>query len=59
MPGEEVKKPKPIEIHEDAALKARRRARVSVGAVKPSFAITPKAAKPPKHKKKAAEADEG
>ena len=46
-----MKKPKPLEIKEDPALKARRRARQAIGPVKPVRVITPKAMKDPKHKK--------
>jgi len=52
-----MKKQKPIEIKEDPALKARRQARQSLGAVTPARVITPPNLKPPRHKKKAAEGD--
>ncbi|MBI5084923.1 MAG: hypothetical protein HZB13_10055 [Acidobacteria bacterium] len=47
-----MRKLKPLEIKEDASLKARRRARGVVGTVKPGQVITPKALRPPRHKKK-------
>ena len=46
-----MKKPKPLEIKEDPALKARRRARQAVGSVKPGQVLTPKNLKGPRHKK--------
>ncbi len=46
-----MKKPKPLEIKEDPALKARRRARQAVGTVKPARVITPKHLKDPRHKR--------
>lgn len=48
-----MKKPKPLEIKENAALVVRRRARLAVGSVKPGKVIAPAATKPPKHKKQA------
>lgn len=46
-----MKKPKPLEIKENHVTVVRRRARLSVGSVKPGKVITPAVAKPPKHKK--------
>ena len=46
-----MKPAKPLEIKEDPALKARRRARQAIGTVKPARVITPKKLKPPRHKK--------
>ena len=50
-----MKKPKPLEIKEDPALKARRRARQAVGSVKPGQVLTPKHRKAPRHKKQPGE----
>ena len=50
-----MKKPKPLEIKEDPALKARRRARQAVGSVKPGQVLTPKNLKDPRHKKQPGE----
>lgn len=54
-----MKKLKPLEIKEDASLKARRRARRVVGAVKPGAIITPKNLRPPRYKEKPLEDPEG
>ena len=53
-----MKKQKPMEIQEDKAMVARRRARSAVGPVKPSRPIEPKSRKSPRHKKKAAQEEE-
>jgi hypothetical protein len=53
-----VKKQKPLEIQEEKAAAARRRARLAVGPVKPSRAIEPKSSKPPRHKKKLQQEEE-
>lgn len=52
-----MKKPKPLEIKEDPALKARRQARREVGTVTPVRVLTPRNLKPPRHKKKIEEGD--
>ncbi|MBL0156032.1 MAG: hypothetical protein IPP47_02800 [Bryobacterales bacterium] len=52
-----MKKPKPLEIKEDPALKARRRARQAIGPVKPTRLIVPKDMRAPKHKKDIREDD--
>jgi hypothetical protein len=54
-----VKKQKPLEIQEDKATVARRRARAVVGTVKPSRVMEPKAKRAPRHKKKAGAEEEG
>lgn len=53
-----MKKQKPLEIQEEKATVARRRARLAVGPVKPSHAIEPKSRKPPRHKKKLQQEEE-
>jgi hypothetical protein len=53
-----MKKLKPLEIKEDAGLKARRRARAAVGMVKPARVMTPKSLKPARHKRKPGEDEE-
>lgn len=50
-----MKKPKPLEIKEDRSLQARRRARHTVGSVKPAQVITPKPRKAPRHRPTLAE----
>jgi hypothetical protein len=53
-----VKKQKPLEIKEEKAMVARRRARAAVGPVKPSRPIEPKSQRPPRHKKKLEQEDD-
>jgi len=47
-----MKKPKPIEIHEDRPTTARRRSRNGVGIVAPTRVLTPKTLRAPRHKKR-------
>lgn len=53
-----MKKQKPLEIKEEKAMVARRRARAAVGPVKPTRAIEPKSQRPPRHKKKVQQEEE-
>jgi hypothetical protein len=54
-----MKKKITLEISEEAALKARRRARRVVGPVKPRQVIEPATKKAPKHRKQEAEREIG
>jgi hypothetical protein len=50
-----MKKKITLDLSEETALKARRRARQALGAVKPKQVIQPATKKPPKHKKQETE----